>query len=254
MANTLKAGRRATLKRLLPNTPHTSWGVWLKLADGYHDKEYRVVVVDKTTYFQYGRRGAAGEVSISTHETNQDATDFARKKWLEKEAKGYWPVAGVVSLNDPQLTVKLSKANGFYVSDSLEKAYSHALRKAAELIGDGCADVTFCVVQTPDSKLVARLYTEREMLRTLWGLGCSAGTISEDVEIADLSYQILPVPVSMLAIVKEICPTVIELEGVGDNAFVAGQLALSLANSLTYVESARETLATAVELVGALTS
>jgi predicted DNA-binding WGR domain protein len=95
---TTRTGKTASLLNHLPTPTSDRWGVVLHFENGYSDKEYRVLVVGNTTTYQWGRRGADGEVKLIDHADAAAASAAARKQWAAKEAKGYWPTTGVLAL------------------------------------------------------------------------------------------------------------------------------------------------------------
>jgi predicted DNA-binding WGR domain protein len=216
--------------------------VWLGLADGYHNKEYRIVVDGCVTVFQWGRQGASGQVKRATYPTAEAALDAAYKQWAAKEAKGYWPISGIVNLAAGAGNVRYGDDLVWNLDDAHHKAVGQ-LTKAR--VGD-----RLWLCQVPyDHRADWRRVVEAELVR----LGHAGGTLSEARNVKPREYVIVSVGPEGEAALKGACPVAVALGSRKDaGALVVGEISAVLAQDVQDADGSREALAVALEAASAI--
>lgn len=243
MSTNAPARRRTALVQLLPNPTFTAWGVWLAYDDAHSDKEYRIVVNGDLVLYQWGRRGAGGEWKCDRHGSHEAAVFAARKQWAAKEAKGYWPVSGVVPFAQQEVCQLRS---GEQIVTVLSQAVARSANSVLHTQTPLDSSDRLCLLQLPPTSNVAHsvLYAVDALARR---------QDSATLPVTAGSFQLLPVATAAVQALSACCPVLLDLGALGDtNAVLLAQTALQLAHDLHGADSSREAFALAVELVESL--
>lgn len=188
----MAAARQKSVALLLPTPEANRWGVHLALVDGRSDKEYRIVVDETRTVFQWGRRGSDGETQSKQHATSEDARKAALKQWSAKEAKGYWPVTGILALSG----AAAGRTSGYGARATISSAYRDA---AARLSGFEVGEELW-LCQIP------RWEAPSDGAEVVKALAVASGLTPAGASLAGGSYCLLAVPKEAAADVQAVCP------------------------------------------------
>jgi predicted DNA-binding WGR domain protein len=195
---------------LLPTPTALVWGVVLAFqsSEVNADKEYRILVDGSRVRFQWGRASKAavtGQTKVVNCESPAAATAAALRQWAAKEAKGYWPVTGVL-VGDPDDPA----AQNTPVTLWAQRAYyaaAHALEYTAEA-GD---HLVLCQLPGPE-----------------YGVATALRRLAFDPADDDARAVVLAVDAATQALVAQLCPVALPVGSRGDardTALVAAALA-----------------------------
>lgn len=232
---TPKAAKRASIAKLLPAPPVERWGVHLALQDYSSDKEYRIVVSGNRTIFQWGVRSANGQVKVTDHADAATATAAARKQWAAKEAKGYWPVTGALTLGP---FVRGIHHGGVVLT--IDEAFVAAVRDLAP----GTAGDQLWLCQAPPFGAAVDASAQ------LAHIARAGGLLSRDEHVRPGGYVLVAVDEATVAKLAQVCPVALPVgERTERSAVAAAEIARTLcAEADSDDEGARETLANALEI------
>jgi predicted DNA-binding WGR domain protein len=197
-----------------PRTDH--WGVHLAYQGENSDKEYRIAVLDSSVVFQWGRYGAVGQTKrLHCDGDPAAALAAARRQWAAKEAKGYWPVTGVLPL--PAI-------DAITASQALPERLHFAGQMAADRLREVAVGDTVVIVQVPpraDALPVAAA--------TLSSIARQGGLLEDDGALWYGQFAVLAVDRGSLAALEAVCPVmaVVGLRQERHSALLA-EVALSL--------------------------
>lgn len=196
--------KKASVAALLPVPADNRWGVVLGLIDDHSDKEYRIVVLDNVTVYQWGRRSADGEVNRIVHASPEEATKAARSQWAAKEAKGYWPVTGVLGLAAGTAV----PSYGSSVIRLLVLAYRDALNDLGSARAG--AQLWLCKLPTRQAPADATSFVAR-----LVKLG---GMLPSDATLVPGAYTMVAVTASHAAALCAVCPVAVRAGSRSDDS------------------------------------
>lgn len=233
--------RRQSLATLLPDPTTSAWGVWLHFENGYgSDKEYRIVVDGATTMFQWGRRDAGGQTQILRHATPAAAVKAAMKQWSAKEAKGYWPISGILPL-------EVAPGGGYTDGDRIVWILRVAYANAVQQLTKARVGSRLWLCQAPSWDAPGGASAPLLTLATRGGVAGGRTTLEAG------SYFLVAITDSCGPLLTAVCPVAVELGPKRDeDTQTVAQIASVLAGEVAAAESAREALAAALDAARAI--
>ena len=243
MPNTKTTNRRQLLATLLPEATTDRWATWLWCVDGYSDKEYRILVDGPRVAYQYGRRGASGEVNIKTYATAQEATKAARTQWATKEAKGYRSMCGILE-HEPEIK---PHSSGYTYIDTIANRIAATSKTGPWNIGHTETDDHVYLMVLP-------AVFHNNLIGDLLQHAIELGTFDSSQQLHGGGILAAAIPHHLEPAIRAICPVaaIVGTWGDGRDSTHIATLAQKLAETLPDNWSSRKQIAEAIELAHAL--